>query len=495
MEDAAWPLSKLPVWADTYKTELQDYFDAMSNGAQKLTLDVHPELLVTMGTEWDYLNQGRNCGAAVKDLLTKLDETIDFTQYDNWNAESRAYNVIAGKDGRVDLIIAIYRRTESVAFVPYAGFSDLGFNGYMFVDSMKAYIFGGSDFNDAGASGITVGHYPATDEVTPYELTYMISIHELMHKFLGEGHPTPIYGSLGVMGNSGNGIALNSFERHLLGYIQYHIISPSTDTVIVLKDYLRTNQAYLIPIPEADRWYYSIEFRNHESPYDTAPSKGVYFFRIYDSYGRNQKVVHVISADGNYQWALDSLGKPYKASPDPLGGFNVYQKIPIGGLPYWADGWRGDPNSAFTKKRNEFSIHRNPTPDFINGRDTIRTNLHFRILRMDDTSAVMIVAHTSPAILRIEAPISRDIVLQSNYPNPVTSGSPTTIQFSIPTPQRVLLELYNSLGVNVKELHNDWVEEGLHAVLLPTEDLPSGRYWYQLRSTTKVLRKSFIITR
>ena len=42
----------------------------------------------------------------------------------------------------VDLIIAVYRRVELAYFLPFAGVSDLGFDGYLFVDDAQFAIEG-----------------------------------------------------------------------------------------------------------------------------------------------------------------------------------------------------------------------------------------------------------------------------------------------------------------------------------------------------------------
>jgi len=334
--DADWKLNEMPSWAGRFKARLRDYFGDMSNGGLQLELDVHPSLIVTQATEHSYLNAGKRLGQANRDILQSLDAALDYAPYDNWRSVGNAYNVQPEPDNEIELIITLYRRVTFSSFFGFSGVSDLGFEGYLFVDGGARRIYGGSgEYNDARASGITVVRTPGSGIVMDEDWAVNVSIHELMHKFFGEGHPTDLYGGLGVLSHGAGGVAMSSFERHTLGYINYRVIPHGIDSTITLSDYVTTGDAAVLSLPEAPNWHYAFEYRRRLSQYDTAPADGIFIYRIYTPTGSSQKQLQVISAAGAHQWELDSVtGKPFRLHPDPIGGYNEYQKIPIDGKTY-----------------------------------------------------------------------------------------------------------------------------------------------------------------
>ncbi|MBT4064233.1 MAG: choice-of-anchor B family protein [Candidatus Marinimicrobia bacterium] len=79
-----------------------------------------------------------------------------------------------------------------------------------------------------------------------------------------------------------------------------------------------------------------------------------------------------------------------------------------------------------------------------------------------------------------ESIIPENYELKQNYPNPF---NPTTqIQYELPHSGNTTLKLYNTLGVEVMTLTNAFRNAGTHVVPFNGTDLPSGIYFYQLRS-------------
>ena len=68
--------------------------------------------------------------------------------------------------------------------------------------------------------------------------------------------------------------------------------------------------------------------------------------------------------------------------------------------------------------------------------------------------------------------------LSKSYPNPFNST--TRIDFSLPERQRVLLRVYNILGILVRELVNEIREAGSYSVTFDASELPSGSYFYTI---------------
>lgn len=74
----------------------------------------------------------------------------------------------------------------------------------------------------------------------------------------------------------------------------------------------------------------------------------------------------------------------------------------------------------------------------------------------------------------------REFSLQQNYPNPFNPT--TTIRYTLAKPQQVLLRIYDITGQVLKTLVDRKQSEGPHAVDFTGSDIPSGIYFYELRT-------------
>ena len=70
--------------------------------------------------------------------------------------------------------------------------------------------------------------------------------------------------------------------------------------------------------------------------------------------------------------------------------------------------------------------------------------------------------------------------LNQNYPNPFNPS--TNIKFALPKPETVKIELYNTLGQNVKTLLNKAMKAGYHEVEFNASNLSSGVYFYRIEA-------------
>lgn len=486
VQNAGWPLGELPHWKDSYVRQLSQYFDDMSNGELQLELDVYPDLMVTKNTENGYLRWNLDFGFSIKEIIDSIDVMLDFTAYDTWDSEGNAYALEERPDGKVDLMIFAFRSTSNVNFLPWSGISDLGFAGYHFVDNgLDRFVYGGSGgWNDAGSTGLTISYRPGYKVVMNEWYAFKVTIHEIGHKLFGGGHPSELYGGLGLMSNASAGYAMNSFERQLAGYLSYRELTPERDTIITMRDYVTHDDAVLITVPDLLRSYYALEFRSKVDPWDTAPAEGLYIYRLYDSWGKNQKQALVISAEGAFDWELDSVSnKIYPVRPSPLKGYNRLQRIPINGKNYWAEGWDGSAEVPFNLKRPNFAVWKNPTPNFMFGSDTIETNLHIDVLDMTDSTLTVKISYEDPVILAAETLPVPEQSLGSPFPHPLPYG---TRGFSIPlrmnSTANARLLLFDALGRQMDVLHDGRLPKGNNLLQVHVPDLVPGTYLIVLES-------------
>jgi uncharacterized protein (DUF362 family) len=88
-----------------------------------------------------------------------------------------------------------------------------------------------------------------------------------------------------------------------------------------------------------------------------------------------------------------------------------------------------------------------------------------------------------------ELPVSTR--LHQNYPNPFNSQ--TQIQFEIPRPTDVRLDVFDEIGRKVATVVNSRFASGLHTVILDAKGIPSGAYVYQLTTADAVLSKKLLL--
>ena len=80
----------------------------------------------------------------------------------------------------------------------------------------------------------------------------------------------------------------------------------------------------------------------------------------------------------------------------------------------------------------------------------------------------------SPTSVDLPAVVPSEFLLLQNYPNPFNPS--TTIRFSLPRAENVVIEIYNSLGQKLQTLVNQPMSAGSHEVVFNGQNLISGVY-------------------
>jgi M6 family metalloprotease-like protein len=358
-QDPRWQLGRLPDWSSQYiaadtvqpfpQKSVTQYFYDMSRGRFLLIGDAYTELVITKRNHDDYIKHNEDYGVVNREVLSEIDKKVDFARFDNWSFQGE-YTVAPGKDGKVDMIIMIYRRTLDKRVFYVIGESSLGYFGQLKTDD-GVIIDGGFP-----GSGLTQSKGLGDSRFDGLETAVRITRHEFSHKLFGAMHFIDNFAMLGLMSSGNGGAGMHSYEKKQLGWMQYITPTPGKDTTVFLNDYMTTDDACAIQLPSVPTEYFIIENRQGLSEYDEARSKGLYVYK-YDGFG-----LMIESANGRWDWKPDTaLGKVVRAVPNSKGGNNQLERVYLSGKMYFPAGWDGDEGDAFSPERNkEFSLLTNP---------------------------------------------------------------------------------------------------------------------------------------
>jgi len=87
--------------------------------------------------------------------------------------------------------------------------------------------------------------------------------------------------------------------------------------------------------------------------------------------------------------------------------------------------------------------------------------------------------------------IPNSYAIEQNFPNPFNPT--TTIRYSIPENGLVILKIYNAIGKEMDVLQNEIKQAGNYEIKYDGSKLPSGVYFYQLKSGSFVETKKMIL--
>jgi len=102
-----------------------------------------------------------------------------------------------------------------------------------------------------------------------------------------------------------------------------------------------------------------------------------------------------------------------------------------------------------------------------------------------------VVETTAPSGIETTTTIPETFSLAQNYPNPFNPS--TTINYSVPQAGKVKLAVYNLVGQELAVLVNGEVSSGMHQAEFNAKSLPSGAYFYKLRSENSASIKKMLL--
>jgi hypothetical protein len=83
--------------------------------------------------------------------------------------------------------------------------------------------------------------------------------------------------------------------------------------------------------------------------------------------------------------------------------------------------------------------------------------------------------------------------LEQNYPNPFNPS--TTIKFSIPNPEHVVLKIYDVVGSEVATLVNQQMDAGNYSLTFDASQLASGVYIYRISAGSFISIKKMMLVK
>lgn len=373
-ESNVWQYSEteLPFWATRIVNKttvlnfpdnnLTQYFYEMSRGNFMLYGDVYPEVIVPKKNQDQY----KSIAEVNYEILTSLDDKINFAQYDNWSkGEDGKY--VNKADGKVDVIYIIYRNFENRLFF------NNGWTG-------SAHLYLSENINTNDGVKITKGRLDKGSGIqvrgakNGYTFLKYVLAHEFGHLLFGAGHIENVTNLAlmtgGPVWNASRG--MHSWERSRLGWINFKDIPLERNTTVLLDDYHVSGNAYRIKLSEKE-WYI---LENHQkiSDHDWARDKGVYIYHIKNA-DRFSPSITVKCADGNWDFSVKEDDKRlFKVSPNPLGKTEMNFRRVINKKSYSCFDQVYEDNSAWGDKFDAYDLSYNnlfsPTsnPSSVNGK-------------------------------------------------------------------------------------------------------------------------------
>jgi len=126
--------------------------------------------------------------------------------------------------------------------------------------------------------------------------------------------------------------------------------------------------------------------------------------------------------------------------------------------------------------------------DELNEGENNISSIQYRIKQIDNDGSFV---YSDVTTVQITKPVK--ISLFQNYPNPFNPE--TNISFIMPKYEKVTLKIYNVLGKHITTLVDSHLPAGKHFYKWQADDLPSGIYYYTVKTATFSETKKMVLLR
>ncbi len=315
-----WPKGQAPSYINEFidstvnensnTGNITQYFRVMSLGAFTIIGNCY-SVIAPHSRQW-YSENKKDRAYINKDVIEKLNQTVDFRPFDNWHLV-KGYSQINRPDSLVDMICVVWRNINNEALdlnftndFKFTGEASLGSdmrNVSFKVDNGARTVAEGFPGFGVPGSGLTIAAgYNGRNLVQEY------TIHELGHYLFGDNRYHIQTGVWGIMAGYGSrSQVVNSYERNRLGWISFIQYDKNPSRPIPLGDYVTTGQALRIAIPgSVPQKYYLLENHQMISRFDdfdrTLRGKGIYVLYQAGNYNID---LQFYNAEGRADWKFD----------------------------------------------------------------------------------------------------------------------------------------------------------------------------------------------
>ena len=460
---------------DSVGNTVADYYDEISYGQlDMVTVNLPSSLGWRMAPEtYDYYVDGlngtgtypQNTQKLVEDLVDQIDPLVDFSNYDN------------DGDGYLDLLIVVHSGTGA----EYSGSND----------DIWSHKWG---INPRYKDGVYISSFSIQPELwsTPGDMTIGVYAHELGHGF---GLPD-LYdidntsygiGKWGIMAygswNGPTGFGESPAHPCAWSRIQMGFASAVNITVNTYSQAIASVEGggpihRLWNSGSIEDEYFLVENRQ-KIGYDAyLPSSGLLVWHIDDAKSNNTQE----------WWPGQSGGNHYLVALEQADG--LYELEHKNG-----QGNAGDPFPG-TYSTTLFDATTTPSSDsYTSGTSFVKID---NISSSAETMYADLIVGFSAGIDHEDPLLPVSIALSQNYPNPFNPA--TTIRFTTSGKTRATLEVYNTIGQNVRTLLDGYVDQGTTNVMWDGYDnngrqAASGVYFYKLTAENAEQVKKMILLR
>ena len=108
-----------------------------------------------------------------------------------------------------------------------------------------------------------------------------------------------------------------------------------------------------------------------------------------------------------------------------------------------------------------------------------------------EANIILKVASTILVSVEDDKQLPSEFSLEQNFPNPFNPS--TTINFTLPEKEIVILKIYDVMGEEVAVLLNEEQPAGLHSVEFDASKLASGTYYYKLQAGSNIETRKMML--
>ncbi|MDH3268054.1 MAG: T9SS type A sorting domain-containing protein [Ignavibacteria bacterium] len=112
---------------------------------------------------------------------------------------------------------------------------------------------------------------------------------------------------------------------------------------------------------------------------------------------------------------------------------------------------------------------------------------------VNDVSDNAFTIEEAVSVEDLKSGIPEEYALYQNYPNPFNPS--TKIEFAIPSPSQVTIDVFNQLGEQIATILNSNLSAGYYKVEFDASNLPSGLYFYRILSGNFVETRKMVLLR